>query len=419
MVIKLERKSPEKVIYSITLNNVTYDFEDDNPEVQPKKIDTIAFYYPNPKKYTSITLAGPWFSMPKCTSEVTNPTIKNTIVFAEKDKFCAWPANNGVWNWENEILVGFSLGRYKEKKSHNITSPSRSVLGRSLDGGEIWKLEDPDNFVGDGGEVKTRDGDINFTYPHFAMRVGGISFFISYDRGHHWKGPFDFGNLPKDERLKGLDITSRTDYMVLGKNQCMIFKSAKPGSGAFGTDRTFVTSTTDGGASFEFISWVASFDDPYRAVMPSTVRCSDTKLVSALRRRNMNNRDQKAWVDVFGSDDNGQNWSFLSQVGIAGGWNGNPPAMVKTQNGRLCCVYGNRDRKTMHARYSSDQGKTWGKEYTLRKDYQVDSFNDPDLGYPRLVVRPDGKLVAMYYWATLENPHHHIAATIWDPTEDK
>jgi len=133
----------------------------------------------------------------------------------------------------------------------------------------------------------------------------------------------------------------------------------------------------------------------------------------------MNNSDQQAWVDVFVSDDNGANWSFLSQVGLAGDWNGNPPAMVKTQAGRLCCVYGNRNTKTINARYSNDQGKSWGKEYTLRNDYQVDSFNDPDLGYPRLIVRPDGKLTAMYYWATLEHPHHHIAATIWNPTEDK
>jgi hypothetical protein len=38
-----------------------------------------------------------------------------------------------------------------------------------------------------------------------------------------------------------------------------------------------------------------------------------------------------------------------------------------------------------------------------------------DLGYPRLVQRPDGKLVAMYYWATKENPEQHIAASIWQP----
>ena len=45
-----------------------------------------------------------------------------------------------------------------------------------------------------------------------------------------------------------------------------------------------------------------------------------------------------------------------------------------------------------------DDGRTW------------------DLGYPRMVQRPDGKLVTIYYFTTSENPEQHIAATIWDPT---
>lgn len=38
-----------------------------------------------------------------------------------------------------------------------------------------------------------------------------------------------------------------------------------------------------------------------------------------------------------------------------------------------------------------------------------------DMGYPRLARRTDGKLVAMYYWASSEHPQQHIAATIWQP----
>jgi len=51
----------------------------------------------------------------------------------------------------------------------------------------------------------------------------------------------------------------------------------------------------------------------------------------------------------------------------------------------------------------------------LRNDFQVDSHGDPDLGYPRLVQKPDGKPVVIYYWATAKKPQHHIAATIWRP----
>jgi hypothetical protein len=87
------------------------------------------------------------------------------------------------------------------------------------------------------------------------------------------------------------------------------------------------------------------------------------------------------------------------------------------KDGRICCVYGNRSRKQMIARFSSDQAKTWGPEIILRNDFQVDSFDDKDFGYPRLLQRPDGKLVAIYYWATKQRPQHHIAATVWDPDE--
>ena len=148
--------------------------------------------------------------------------------------------------------------------------------------------------------------------------------------------------------------------------------------------------------------------------MSSTARISDTRLVTALRRKYP---DQ--WVDVFVSNDNGGNWRFLSKVADTGGWNGNPPALLRLKDGRLCCVFGNRTKRQMLAKYSTDDGLTWSPELVLRDDFQADSHNDPDLGYPRLVQRTDGKLVAMYYWATKERPQQHIAATIWDPNKHK
>lgn len=37
----------------------------------------------------------------------TSSPIRHVIVLNEKGRFCGWPANNGVWGWGNEILVGF------------------------------------------------------------------------------------------------------------------------------------------------------------------------------------------------------------------------------------------------------------------------------------------------------------------------
>jgi len=350
-------------------------------------------------------------------SGVSEAVKKDVVVYGGANIFCGWPANNGVWCWQGkEILVGFECGGYKVQEGHNLDrdKPHHTVLARSKDGGETWVMEDPDNFVGDAEETKPCPGGIKFDHPDFAMRIGWGSFFISYDRGHTWQGPFDFGNLMNEPELAGLENTSRTDYIVNGSNDCFLFMSArKPGTGT--RDRAFCARTTNGGKTFKFVSWINP--EPVgttRGAMPSTVRISKTKLVSALRRKHPGQ-----WVDVFVSNDNGGSWRFLSKVADTGRWNGNPPALVRLRDGRLCCVYGNRSKRQLIASYSKDEGATWGREIVLRDDFQVDSFNDPDLGYPRLVQRADGKLVAMYYWATKEHPHQHIAATIWDPDKLK
>ncbi len=54
---------------------------------------------------------------------------------------------------------------------------------------------------------------------------------------------------------------------------------------------------------------------------------------------------------------------FVSKVGHTedgNDRNGNPPAMVRTRDGRLCCVYGNRSRRQIIARMSADSGAMWG-----------------------------------------------------------
>ncbi|MHC4155535.1 MAG: sialidase family protein [Planctomycetota bacterium] len=346
-------------------------------------------------------------------SVVPVKSAKHVVVHGGPEIFCAWPANNGLWSWGSEIAVGFAERKFAEKEGHNYASrdSTRSLLARSMDSGETWKIEDPHNFVGDGGETTGPPGGMNFGHPDFAMRIKKEpeQFWYSHDRGHTWKGPYNFGELMKHPKLNGKEFTARTDYIVNGPDDCLVFLSAKRGES--GSDFTFTARTTNGGKSFDFVSWIVPPTDPHRGVMPTTARCSDKKLVTAIRRRQGGGKP--CWIDVYVSNDNGSSWSFLSKVGDAGVWNGNPPALVRMKDGRLCCVYGNRSRKQMIARFSGDEGATWGPEVILRDDFQVDSFDDRDFGYPRLVQRPDGKLVAIYYWATKEHPQHYIAATVW------
>ena len=349
--------------------------------------------------------------------------MENVVVHAERGRFAGWPANNGVWVWNGtEILVGFTVGDFEERKGHNIREPYTCMLARSVDGGYTWTTEQPGNFVGRGGTLETVSGPLDLVNPGLAIRIVGTGyhgsenpqgcFYHSNDRGINWDGPFALQGLPDDGVLKGKDLTSRTDYLVTNSHDCLFFMSARePGNWA--DEKVLCVRTTDGCRTFRFMSWVVGSSDPFRAVMPSTVRCASSRLVSAIRRREIGTDD--CWIDVYNSTDNGCRWSFLSRVTNTGPQNGNPPSLVRFNKTRLCCVYGNRADLRIEARYSEDEGRTWGDSIILRADYRADAYGTADLGYPRVVCRADGKLVAIYYWATEDRPVQHIAATIWDP----
>ena len=116
LVLRVRRTAPETLVFSVTLNDVTYEYVDDDPRLQPKKIDAMAMYFPNPKVYNSIVLAGGCFSRctPGKTSACASILVKDksekcadttgarhVVVCADPGAFCGWPANNGAWIWGN------------------------------------------------------------------------------------------------------------------------------------------------------------------------------------------------------------------------------------------------------------------------------------------------------------------------------
>jgi hypothetical protein len=348
--------------------------------------------------------------------------VAHVIVFSAVERFAGWPANNGLWRWaDGEMLVGFTTGGYQVQPGHNIEPPYRSLLARSLDSGQSWQVEEPQGFVDEGEALKPLLKPLDFLAPGFALRVTGSGyhgnsegrggFFASTDRGRRWQGPYAFTRLGDEPELSGFELTPRTDYLVEGSQSCLLFLSARP-AGEWGGDRVFCARTLDGGRTFRFVAWVVGPSDPYRAVMPSTVRLPSHRLVSAMRRRQMGT--DEGWIDAYGSHDQGQNWQFLSRVGETGKDNGNPPALALLGDGRLCCVYGQRTTRQLLARFSADRGLTWSEPQVLRDDYHS-LEDDADLGYPRLCQRSDGALVAIYYWACQAHPYQHIAATRWKP----
>lgn len=362
-------------------------------------------------------------------AQVPAKNVTHVKVFYEAGQYGGWPANNGIWIWGNEILVGFSKGTYKDMgPKHNIDRelPEYHMLGRSLDGGKTWQIEDPGKtgLVPHGHfiarprtdipqqEVITQTGSINFLHPGFALtarsngNAGQSRYWFSYDRGHQWKGPFalpDFGTP---------GTAARTDYIVDSKDACTLFITTAKTDGKEG--RLLAVRTEDGGRTWFHLAAIGEEPKGY-SIMPASVRLSPHQILLTARQK----EGERSFIPTWLSDDNGKSWRQLSNASDDTGI-GNPPAMIKLKDGRICVVYGYRSdmesiqekRKTsdIRARLSGDNGKSWSKEYILRND-----GSGQDIGYPRMVQRPDGKLVVVYYFMDVKTgPERYIGATIWE-----
>lgn len=359
--------------------------------------------------------------------------MQHVTVYRQESRFAGWPANYGIWSWGDEIVVGFTLGYYKADGGFHARDRNRpfvTMQAHSLDGGQTWQVRKMDCCtpgnrglsadehmrsdlgVGRALELGMENapvdcpGGINFTHPNFALmcarsglRAGARSwFYISYDRCHTWQGPFC---LPMFGQR---GVAARTDYLISDAHTCTLFLTATKPDGDEG--RTFCARTTDGGRTFAFLSWIGPQPKGF-AIMPASVRLSKSRILVALRCR----EGERNWIDLYGSDDDGMTWDYMGTPVVNTGRGGNPPAMIKLRDGRLCLVYGYRNAPySIRARLSSDDGATWGEEIILRDD-----GGNHDLGYPRAVQRADSGVVAVYYWNDRPEGERYIAATLWMP----
>ena len=269
----------------------------------------------------------------------------------------------------------FSAGYYKDNgpDRHAIDhdKPEEHLLARSLDGGLTWKVENPAEqgmLIPRGKALHGTElprvvdrpwldcpGGIDFTHPDFCMTLrmsdnnGGASrFYYSTDRGHHWQGPFKFPLLGQS------GISARTDYIVNGPHDCLVFLTASKSTG--GEGRPPVRGRPMGARPGAFkAGW-----PPNRGynIMPSTVRLGPHELLSAGRLR----EGDHSWIETYFSSDDGRNWELRSTP-VPDTGEGNPAAMLKLADGRVCLTYGVRAKPFgMRAKMSRDGGRTWGDE---------------------------------------------------------
>ncbi len=358
------------------------------------------------------------------TAPTVQTPIRHVTVDYEEGRFSGWPANFGIWSWDNEVLVGFSKGYHKElgPKRHSIDrdKPEVVLLARSLDGGESWSIEDPSAdgvLVARGAGLHGTESEatyrrpaarlaepIDFGHPDLALifrfldhNKGPSYFYHTYDRGRRWIGPHLL------EVSGRADILARTDYVVLNQDSCMVFLSLSKADSTEG--RPVCAVTYNGGLDWHLRSLIGEAPSGF-GIMPSTVQLREKEYLTTVRRREGDRR----WIDAYRSTDDGHTW-LLEPPPIDDLGEGNPPSLIKLTDGRLCLTYGVRGEPyRIAAKLSSDEGKTWSDEIVLRDDGA-----GRDLGYVRSVQRPDGQVLVVYYFQDHHRPERYIGATIWDP----
>jgi len=355
------------------------------------------------------------------------PMVQHYTAFYEPTRYGGWPANHGIWNWGDEILISFQdcehTGKWENKHSVVPSCERYMIFSRSLDGGRTWKTERPsvkhvtDETKGptDTSDLTLCPGGIDFSHPDFCASftlTGTHSYnpswwLYSLDRGRTWSGPHIIDNMG----FTG--VNARTDYHVLSPSEMLVFLTVTKANGDEG--RVICAKLSDGGATWTLLGTLGEEPSGFE-IMPASARRKNGDWVVLVRimEPQTETTPKQFYIGQYVSSDGGASWRYDGPVtGITTGPGGNPPALVVKKSGAWCFSYGWRE-KPYGIRYkvSHDEGRTWGEEQILRDDAAC-----WDIGYTRMVENASGQLVVGYYYNTTPDAERVIAVTVFDEAE--
>jgi hypothetical protein len=330
---------------------------------------------------------------------------QHVTVFSQPGVFAAWPANRGLWRFDTDLMLGYSLAQWTDQNApsdhcFDAAHGIHAAFARSGDDGETWVRSTP--II-----VQQNHGPIDFTDPGFGLAIfmarytGGFSsYYFTTDYGSSWNGPHPFPGFGR------AGVMARQDYVVNGKHDLSVFTTVLKGSGKEGVP--LCVRTRDGGLSWSLEGRICEEPLLGFAIMPATVKCGGVGgYLSAVR---FSNGQGESGIKIYRSYNQGKEWEWVSTpVWVKG--RGNPPTLTKAADGKaLVLCYGFRQEPCgVRAKVSTDYGKTWGEELLIRGD-----LPDWDCGYPRTILRRDGSFLTAYYANRRSEQRATIEATIWE-----
>ncbi len=131
--------------------------------------------------------------LPAAQAQDNSHAVRDNVVLKESGRFLGWPANYGIWSWENEIVVGFTHGYYKENPTggHDIDPDKKSdnLQARSLDGGETWTRGKDSQFPNPNaavGFIKLQNGHLLLAYNDNMNERIPLTIAVSEDNDKTW-----------------------------------------------------------------------------------------------------------------------------------------------------------------------------------------------------------------------------------------
>jgi hypothetical protein len=349
------------------------------------------------------------------------------IVYRREDEFASHPYVAGFWETAaGHLIANFSTrkvnyGGDPDNLSHNNlgrNTGTRGVTVLSEDRGRTWKeIDYPANSISggpseDGSDSMAEIAPLDFLNKNVLIANSSSGFSptsrafvrVSKDAGRTWSRSF---SLPLDG-LQALGAINSS--LVRPDGRCLLFMFEVSQDGW--NRRPLVYRSTDDGTSFHFLSFITPKEDPFAAgtgeswkklpyafgghrwFYPRGYMLPNGRILCVLRCQRDPTGD--LWTELYKSDDGGQTWQFLSRVNDFGA----PGSLVQMGDGRLVIVYGYRlPPFGIRAVVSEDEGVTWGPEIIVRDD-----GGSWDLGYPNAWLVEPGKVGAIYYFNSKDDP---------------